>query len=50
MRPDEVDEAVRLYEDGWSAERLGKRYQVSGHTVRAALRKQGVRLRRRGGT
>jgi hypothetical protein len=40
LLPEEV--AARLCGDGWSAARLGRRYEVSGHTIRGALRKQGV--------
>jgi len=42
----DVDEATQLYADGWSLARLGKRYECSADTVRSALLKAGLVMRR----
>jgi DNA-directed RNA polymerase specialized sigma24 family protein len=42
---DRVDEAVRLYGDGWSCQRLAERYGCDAETVRQALKRRTVRLR-----
>ena len=42
---DQIDHAVRLYQDGQSLARIGDRYNVDPSTVHAALRTRGVRLR-----
>jgi DNA-directed RNA polymerase specialized sigma24 family protein len=44
-----IDEATRLYEEGWSLARLGEHFSVDGETVRRALRAAGVTLRPRRG-
>jgi hypothetical protein len=44
-----IDEATRLYEEGWSLTRIGERFGVDGETARRALRAAGVRLRPRPG-
>jgi lambda repressor-like predicted transcriptional regulator len=40
-----LDEAIRLYGEGWSCQRLAERYGCSAETVRQVLRKSSVRLR-----
>lgn len=42
----QVQEAARLYADGWSLRRLGERYGCTDDTVRRALRRVGVAMRR----
>lgn len=44
-----IDEASRLYEQGWSLARVGEHFGVDGETVRRALRAAGVTLRPRRG-
>ena len=47
---DQVQEAARLYEAGWSSGRLAQRFDVSADNVLKALRTAGVTIRpRRGG-
>jgi hypothetical protein len=47
---DQVHEAARLYEAGWSSGRLAQRFDVSADNVLKALRTTGVTIRpRRGG-
>lgn len=46
LTDDQVSEAARLYEAGWSVARLGERYGVNGTTVWTCLRREGVALRR----
>ncbi len=44
--PDErLAEAVRLYGEGWSCQRLAERYDCDDETVRQTLKRAGVRLR-----
>jgi DNA-directed RNA polymerase specialized sigma24 family protein len=38
-------EAVRLYGEGWSCQRLAERYGCDDETVRQALKRAGVRMR-----
>jgi hypothetical protein len=38
-------EAIRLYGEGWSCQRLAKRYRRDDETVRQMLRRAGLRLR-----
>jgi DNA-binding transcriptional ArsR family regulator len=45
----DIDEAIRLYEGGWSLDRVGEHFGVDGETVRRALRAAGVTLRPRRG-
>jgi hypothetical protein len=40
-----LDEAVRLYGEGWSLQRLAERYGCDDETVRQALKLAGIRLR-----
>jgi hypothetical protein len=49
LSPGDVDEAARLYQEGWSGARLAKRFSVSDHTIRATLRNVGVPIRPRRG-
>jgi hypothetical protein len=45
--PDELrDEAIQLYGEGWSCQRLADRYDGDDETVRQALRRVGVQLRK----
>jgi transposase-like protein len=44
-----INEAIRLYETGWSLARVGKHFGVDGETVRRGLRAAGVTLRPRRG-
>jgi|1185.fasta_scaffold301550_1 transposase len=44
-----LNEATRLYEQGWSLARVGDHFGVDGETVRRALRAAGVTLRPRRG-
>jgi hypothetical protein len=41
-----VDEAIRLYTEGWSCERLAERYDCDDETVRQSLKRAGVTLLR----
>ena len=41
----QVDEAVYLYESGWSLARIGERLSVTANTVRARLLERGVGMR-----
>ena len=44
--PDDLlDEAIRLYNDGWSCQRLAERYGCNATTVWKVLKQAGVRLR-----
>ncbi len=40
-----ISEAVRLYGDGWSCQRLAERYRCDDETVRQVLRRAGVQMR-----
>jgi predicted DNA-binding protein YlxM (UPF0122 family) len=42
---DRLDEAIRLYDDDWSCQRLAERYDCDDETVRQALKRVGVTLR-----
>jgi transposase len=42
---DKLDEAIRLYAEGWSCQRLAERYDCDAETVRQALKRANVRLR-----
>jgi uncharacterized protein (DUF433 family) len=44
-----INEATRLYDQGWSLARIGEHFGVDGETVRRALRAAGVTLRPRRG-
>jgi hypothetical protein len=43
--PERLGEAVRLYDEGWSCQRLAERYGCDDETVRQALKQAGVRMR-----
>ncbi len=45
MTKEQVDEAERLYAEGWSAARLGERFHTNGTTVWRALLGRGVLMR-----
>lgn len=50
LTSDEIREAARLYEQGWSSGRLAERFDVSADSVLKVLRRAGVAIRpRRGG-
>ena len=49
LGPQQVEEAARLYGEGWSLARLGERFGVSDGTVLNAFRKAGVETRPRPG-
>jgi uncharacterized protein (DUF433 family) len=42
---DRLQEAVTLYGQGWSCQRLGERYGCAAETVRQALKDAGVTMR-----
>jgi hypothetical protein len=45
LSPEQIDEAVRLYEAGWSLARIGDRMEVDDMTVLHRLRDRGVKTR-----
>jgi DNA-directed RNA polymerase specialized sigma24 family protein len=45
LTTEQVDEAVRLYEVGWSAGRIGERMRVDARTVHRRLKEQSVMMR-----
>jgi hypothetical protein len=45
LSPEQIDEAVGLYEAGWSLVRIGDRMGVDDLTVLHRLRERGVRTR-----
>ncbi|MGH4007488.1 MAG: hypothetical protein ACRDTH_04860 [Pseudonocardiaceae bacterium] len=45
LSPEQVDEAVRLYESGWSLAWIGQRLGINGTTVLNRLWERGVRTR-----
>jgi transposase len=49
LSDDDVPQAAKLYEQGWSLVRLGEHYSVDDETVRRALQRLGVKLRPRRG-
>lgn len=46
MSAAQLEEASQLYAKGWSLARLGERYDCAADTVRLALMKRGVVMRR----
>jgi lambda repressor-like predicted transcriptional regulator len=46
IRTEQMNEAIRLYGEGWSCQRLAERYGCSAETVRQALRQQTVQIRK----
>jgi hypothetical protein len=49
LTPDQVTEATRLYEAGWSSARIGEGPGFNGTTVISALRASGVSIRNQNG-
>jgi len=45
LSPEQIDEAVQLYGEGWSLARIGERMDVDPTTVLIRLRERGVRMR-----
>ncbi len=45
LSPDQIDESVQLYGEGWSLARIAARIAVDPTTVLARLRERGVRMR-----
>jgi DNA-binding CsgD family transcriptional regulator len=45
LSPEQIDEAVQLYDGGWSLAWIGERMGVIPSTVLARLRERGVRMR-----
>lgn len=46
---EQVDEAAKLYGDGWSLARVGKYFGVNAETVRVAFQRTGTTIRPRRG-
>jgi hypothetical protein len=46
MKPADVRRAVELYEEGFSSITIGKQLGFDNHTVLAALRSEGVVIRK----
>jgi hypothetical protein len=49
VRPEDVAEAARLYESGWSLARIGNKFEVAATNVRKRLEDHGVSIRPRRG-
>lgn len=45
LSPEQIDQAVQLYEQGWSLVRVGEKFKVTANTVQARLREREVRMR-----
>jgi len=45
MRTEKLDEAIRLYREGWSCWRLAKHYDCDDEPVRQTLKRAGIKLR-----
>ncbi len=45
LSEEQLGEAVRLYGEGWSLQRLAERYGCDPETARAYLKRVGVRMR-----
>ncbi len=45
LSPEQIDEAARLYGEGWSLVRIGERMGMDLTTVLTRLRERGVRMR-----
>ncbi len=45
LTSEQVDEAIRLYEMGWSLARVGRHLSVDGTTVLNRLRERGISTR-----
>jgi transposase len=48
LTPDQVRTAAGLYADGWTLDRIAKRYHVAASTVREYVLAYGIELRSRG--
>ncbi len=46
----EAEEAIQLYREGWSSEKIGRRYGRSGHCVLTFLKIRGIPIRSKGWT
>jgi hypothetical protein len=50
LSPEQIEQAAKHYQDGWSVAKVGKHLEVDGTTAWTALKKAGVQMRpRRGG-
>ena len=49
LSPAEIEEAIRLYAEGWSLARIGHRFGGAHTVIRKALLEHGVQLRARNG-
>jgi DNA-binding IclR family transcriptional regulator len=49
LSPAEIDEATKLYSDGWSLARIGQQFGRAHTVIRKALLDRGVQLRPRNG-
>lgn len=47
LQPNEIPEAVALYNSGWSLARIGNKYGIASTTVRIYLLREGVVMRAR---
>jgi len=45
LSPAQIDEAVELYESGWSLAQVGERLGVTATTVQLRLRERGLKIR-----
>ncbi len=45
LSEEQIDEAVHLYDQGWSLARVGNRMDITDETVRQPLRERGVTMR-----
>ena len=45
IRTEKLDEAIRLYREGWSCWRLAKHYDCDDEPVRQTLKRAGIKLR-----
>ncbi|WP_297537464.1 helix-turn-helix domain-containing protein [Amycolatopsis sp.] len=50
LADDQVEDAVRLYDQGWSLARIGEQMDVTADTVRKRLLERGVIMRDPPGT
>ena len=45
ISPEQVEIAVRLYDEGWSLERIGQQLKFDNETIRKHLKRGGVVMR-----
>jgi transposase-like protein len=45
LSAEQIEQAVKLYEGGWSLARISRRFDVNAGTVQARLVERGVRMR-----